>query len=204
MTQSDAQDVVGPIQDDEALFLFSLVRVLRCRNILEIGGLDGYSARNFLAAMGEGGTLFTVDLSPVPQLGENHVVIVKDCAAIEPADIRHATLDLLFFDAHAYDAQLELFMRLTSAGAVDEHTVLALHDTNLHPHKFVPWSYETEGGFVHQAVERRLVNELKSLGYDAFSLHPPMSRHQESLPYRHGLTVMQKYRALSVTPLEPA
>ncbi len=39
------------MQDDEALFLYSLVRSLRLSRVLEIGGLSGYSARNFLRAM---------------------------------------------------------------------------------------------------------------------------------------------------------
>ena len=40
----------GAIQDDEALLLFAMIRVMHLRRVLEIGGLDGYSARNFLAA----------------------------------------------------------------------------------------------------------------------------------------------------------
>ena len=59
LTQPDDQVVVGPVQDDEALLLFALVRCMRLRRILEVGGLDGYSARNFLRAMGRGGTLYT-------------------------------------------------------------------------------------------------------------------------------------------------
>lgn len=40
-----------PLQDDEALFLYSIVRGLRLSSVLEIGGLRGYSALNFLQAM---------------------------------------------------------------------------------------------------------------------------------------------------------
>lgn len=39
------------LQDDEALLLYSIVRGLRFSSVLEIGGLRGYSARNFLQAM---------------------------------------------------------------------------------------------------------------------------------------------------------
>jgi predicted O-methyltransferase YrrM len=42
---------MGLIQDDEALFLFGLIRVVRIKRILEIGGLNGYSALNFLKAL---------------------------------------------------------------------------------------------------------------------------------------------------------
>jgi predicted O-methyltransferase YrrM len=53
LVQPRSQAVGGPIQDDEALLLYAIVRVMRLRTILEIGGLDGYSARNFLKAVGK-------------------------------------------------------------------------------------------------------------------------------------------------------
>ena len=42
----------GPLcaQDDEALLLYAITRGMRCRTVVEIGGLSGYSGRNFLAA----------------------------------------------------------------------------------------------------------------------------------------------------------
>ena len=55
LTQPDDQLVFGPVQDDEALFLYAVVRVMRLRRILEVGGLGGYSARNFLEATGPNG-----------------------------------------------------------------------------------------------------------------------------------------------------
>ena len=39
------------IDDDEALLLYAVVRGLRMSRVLEIGGLSGYSAKNFLQAM---------------------------------------------------------------------------------------------------------------------------------------------------------
>ena len=66
LTQNDDQRVLGPIQDDEALFLYSVIRGSRMRRVLEIGGLSGYSATNFLAAMcasGPGAMLYTVDIA---------------------------------------------------------------------------------------------------------------------------------------------
>ena len=38
LIQSDKQDVLGPIQDDEALFLYSIIRGCRLSRVLEIGG----------------------------------------------------------------------------------------------------------------------------------------------------------------------
>ena len=42
-----------------------------------------------------------------------------------------------------------------------------------------------------QPVERAMVNALKDLGWDAFSLHTPFKRHNQDFPQRHGLTLMQ-------------
>ncbi len=51
LIQNENQDVWGPIQDDEALFLYGLIRTARIKTILEIGGLNGYSSMNFLKAL---------------------------------------------------------------------------------------------------------------------------------------------------------
>ena len=198
LTQPDHEQVGGPIQDDEALFLFALVRGMRLRRVLEIGGLDGYSARNFLQAVGEGGMVYTVDLQPVRSQAANHRIITKDVADLSEADLDHEHLDLLFFDAHAYVPQMDLLMRLRRAGMVDDRTVLALHDTQLHPTKTCDWAYPIEEGWVHQDVERRMVNDLRRIGYDAFDLHTDLARDAASLPMRHGVTVMRKFKTLSI------
>jgi predicted O-methyltransferase YrrM len=126
---SDDQAVWGPIQDDEALFLFALIRTARMRRILEVGGLDGYSATNFLRATGDSGQVYTVDLNPVPKVAENHYPICKNAGDIQPQDVGSEPLDLVFFDCHVYPAQASLFNRLRSAGIITEETVLAWHDT---------------------------------------------------------------------------
>lgn len=198
LTQADDQAVIGPIQDDEALFLFALCRGMMVRRVLEIGGLDGYSARNFLAGVGEKGVVYTVDLNEVDRLAINHVPVLKDAGAISGEDVAWEPLDLVFFDCHAYEAQMGLFGNLVRDAVITERTVLALHDTNLHPTNATGWAGEIAGeGWLHQDVERRMVDAFKDMGYDAFSLHTEMGRHDESLPFRHGVTVMQRYRPLA-------
>lgn len=198
LTQPENQYVGGPVQDDEALFLYAVVRGMRLRRILEVGGLDGYSARNFLRAVGGGGVVYTVDINPVRQVAPNHRVITKDAAAVRPGDVDGAPLDLVFFDAHAYAPQMDMFLALQRAGIIHERTVLALHDTNLHPTQLAPWAYPVEGGWVHQETERRMVNDFRRMGYDAFSLHPDIDRHDDALPFRHGITVMRRFSPLTL------
>src|ERR1700742_4836 len=100
LVQPPQQDVWGPIQDDEALFLFAMIRTMCMKRILEIGGLQGYSATNFLVAAGEGARVYTVDLNPVRTVGPGHVTIQKDAALIAPEDVENKPLDLVFFDCH--------------------------------------------------------------------------------------------------------
>jgi hypothetical protein len=196
LTQHPNQNVSGPIQDDEALLLFGLIRVMCIRRVLEIGGLSGYSATNFAKAVGPSGTVYTIDIREVPKVAPNHVPITMDARAITPEVIDRKPLDLIFFDCHVFDVQMELLSLLSAQGMVTDRTLLALHDTNLHPTQSVSWAYQVEGGWVHQAVERRMVNELRKLGYDAISLDTTAEAHGPDLPVRHGLTIMKKFRPL--------
>ncbi len=199
LTQADAQRVLGPIQDDEALFLFALIRGNRMRRVLELGGLSGYSANNFLAALDypdEGASvLYTVDLNPVPVLAPNHVVLMKNALDLESTDVGSHPLDLVFFDCHDM-VQMQVFERFLEQGLITDETVLALHDTNLHYAPFQVWGHFVagEGGFAHQPVEREMVNLLRARGYDCFSIRTTKERHSEAFPFRHGLTVCQRFR----------
>jgi hypothetical protein len=206
LVQPADQNIGGPVQDDEALALYALVRTMRLRRVLEIGGLSGYSARNFLAALSwdTDTAVYTVDIDRVESQAPNHHTIQKDVGLLEPHDLHGQPLDLIFFDAHVYDAQMEMFLRLRRFGLITDATVIALHDTGLHPRRSAPWSYplaDTDGqhGWVHQDVERRMVNALRrDFGYDALCYHTDLARNDERLPFRHGLTVMKKFTELKV------
>lgn len=197
LTQPGNQNLIGPIQDDEALFLFALIRCMRLKTILEIGSLNGYSASNFLKAIPKDGILYTVDLNHVSNISINHKHIQKDCRHLSPNDINNQ-IDLIFFDCHMLNEQMEAYKNLLNYNIITDKTIIALHDTNLHPTKIVNWSYELEDGFCHQPVERQMVNQFKKMGYSAFLVHTEMNRHDENLPFRHGLTIMQKNKDLKI------
>jgi len=139
----------GPMQDDEMLFLYSFIRVTRSARILELGGLKGDSARNFLQAT-EGlvnSSVYTVEKRKVQQQGPRHVTIQKDATLLTAADVQNAPLDLILLDCHHYDATMGTLRALDRASLIP-NTTLALHDTGLH------------GTRMHQIVERIVVNEL--------------------------------------------
>lgn len=200
LIQNDTEDVSGPVQDTEALFLYSIVRGMRMRRILEIGGLNGYSAMNFLKAFAEPdkSTMYTVDIQKVPQLAPNHKVIIKNALELTIDDLDHKPLDMIFFDCHEFEIQMKVFELLREKEIINSKTIIALHDTNTHPLCVVPWAYHTEDGWVHQKVERQMVNEFVKMGYSAFNFHSELDRHDEKMPYRHGVTVLQMFKPLLV------
>jgi predicted O-methyltransferase YrrM len=197
LTQRDDQAVVGPIQDDEALFLYSIIRGMRIKRILEIGGLDGYSATNFLKATRDldGAMMYTVDINPVSSRAPNHKCIIKDARLLTPEDLDNVPLDMVFFDCHEYNVQMDLFNKLVENNIITDDTVIALHDTNLHYSRDIGWAYPCDDGFVHQAVERKMVNTFKEMGYDVFSIRTTADTHRDRrLPYRHGVSICQKFK----------
>jgi len=141
---------------------------MRLRTVVEIGGLSGYSARNFCAAVGPLGRVITLDLHPVPQVAPNHVIIVGDATQVGRKQLQVERVDLVFCDCHVYDVQMNLINNFLADCLIDDDTVIALHDTNTHPRQSVDWKaygkywlksrvkspghdlYLTSDGWVHQ------------------------------------------------------
>lgn len=197
LTQPSHQNVGGPIQDDEALLLYSIIRVCMFKNIVEVGGLNGYSATNFLEAIGSDGKLFTIDINSVPKKTNNHFVIQKDIAKVTVSDLLGIKIDMLFFDCHVYDAQMLFYASMVDSGLIHDKTMIVLHDTNLHPDKFCDWSYRIGEGWVHQSAERLMVNAfVEKYNYHAINFHTDLTRHSESLPARHGISILSKFKIL--------
>jgi hypothetical protein len=199
LTQNSDQFVFGPIQDDEALLLYSIIRTCNIKTILEVGGLNGYSANNFLHAVTDQGKVYTVDISSVNKIKDNHIVITKNAQDVNTQDIDSSYIGLVFFDAHAYDEQMQLLNNLISSNLIDDNTIIALHDTNTHPLQVCSWSYQTNDGWIHQPVERNMVNTLvDDFGYNCINFHTQPSNHNNSLPFRHGISILKKFKHLSV------
>ena len=200
LTQPENQNVSGPIQDDEALFLYSIIRGCWLERILEIGGLSGYSAKNFLKALSfsKDGILYTCDINPVQVLSENHKVIIKNALDLTINELDNKPLDLVFFDCHDM-IQMDIFHKFVNNNIINDNTILALHDTNLHypPYQHCGIFIEKDNGYAHQPVERLMVNTFKNLGYDIFSISTDHSKHSENFPVRHGITVCKKFKVLS-------
>ncbi|GAB4815706.1 hypothetical protein N2152v2_002752 [Parachlorella kessleri] len=106
--------------------------------VLEVGGLAGYSATNFLKALEPtSGVVYTVDINPVPVVDSTrHKPIMKNAALLTVADVDSKPLDLIFFDAHVLDAQLnrhgvvvmQKFAGLNNAEKAPPKVILGRHN----------------------------------------------------------------------------
>lgn len=199
LTQPEDQNVCGPIQDDEALFLYSIIRGCRLERVLEIGGLNGYSSKNFLQALSysKNSILYTCDVNPVPVLGKSHKVIIKNAVDLTPEELDNKPLDMVLFDCHSM-IQMYIYYNLMNNNLINDNTILALHDTNLHypPYQHCGVFVEEENGYAHQPVERNMVNIFKYFGYDVFSISTDHTKHSPEFPVRHGITVCRKFKPL--------
>lgn len=132
----------------------------------------------------------------MPRQADNHFVIKSDASKVDPKALGEGPVDLIFFDCH-HMAQMDLLKRMQDAGLVTPNTMIALHDTNPHPFgKPTQKSLKNKGEWIHQPVEREMVNRLVAMGWQAVCLHTEMHRHDESMPFRHGLTVMKRFETL--------
>jgi hypothetical protein len=195
LTQPDTQEVFGPIQDDEALALFALVKCMRIRNVVEVGSFAGYSARNFLKAVGENGHVIGVDINQTPKLADNHTTIIKDISLVAEDEIPWE-IDLVFYDCHNLQAQMSFHLRMVEFNKITKRTTIVLHDTNLYPRQMGANCYKVRDGWVHQQDERKMVNLLVEQGWSAICLHTKSENHDHTLPFRHGITILQQFNKL--------
>lgn len=204
------EKVLGPVQRDEALFLFSVLQLVKPRLVVEFGFLHGMSAFNFLQALTKDARLFSyeVDETAVKRAKNEFPrdprfqLLQKPQQEFHPADIGFEPIDFLFFDGtHEGRINSETFRAVLPFLA--PQAIVAIHDTglwSLSAKPILPASWATEDGgwlgadlFAHQAGERRFVNYILET-YPEFSL---IHFHSERV-FRNGLTLIQKKKVLAM------
>lgn len=201
----ESQSVFGPIQDDEALFLYALIKIMKLQYVVEIGGLRGYSATNFSKAICEQGIVITVDTTPLTPVSNNHKVVTKLAHLVETKDLPLPHIDLVFFDAHDYESQMCFFHNMKNNSLISDNTIIALHDTGTHPNPNRPYQRYISSdnrygnnGFIHVFPERFMCNELMRIGYCPIHLHVNNNTISNTdIKFRHGLTILSKPYELS-------
>lgn len=192
----------GPIQSDEALFLYSLVKVLRPKVIVEFGFYLGHSAINFLRAMPENCKLYSFDhwvksKQVASQIKDDRFkFIFKNQQDFFSEDIDNNLIDIIFIDAsHKCEINIKMFNKIKNS--LNENALILIHDTG-------SWNIDYLGEqiknipspghyflnkkeYLHQPDERWFVNYLRR-HYPKFN-----QIHLHSLnTLRHGLTILQR------------
>lgn len=206
------QKSIGPLQQPEALLLYSIVKMTLPQTIVEFGFFNGHSAFNFLQAMPKNAQLYSYEISDksakraakeFPKDGR-FKFLHKSQTEFCPADIDKRTVDLVFFDA-AHDLKLnqqtfELIYPSLSAEAIlcihdtglwNKEYFLDIHSTFVHEQGNKHWI--NESSYAHQNEERMFLNWILDT-YPAFQ-----AVHFHSMQtLRHGLSILQQNRKLTI------
>ena len=197
----------GPIQRDEALLLYALVKTVDPKTIVEFGFLAGHSSTNFLRAMSSDARLYSYDIADASMRiarkirDERFRFIFKSQADFDCSDVDNRLVDLVFFDgSHDFDLNVVTFEKVRKC--LSERALVIVHDTGAWygdlQGRQTPEGYFAGGsidaGYIHRPDERKFVNYIRvnMEGFDQIHLH-------STSKFRHGLTVLQRnVDALSV------
>ena len=207
----EEEDASGPIQRDEALFLYGAIRVIRPKTVVEVGFLRGQSAFNFLRAMDDDAVLYSFDIDPLAEPAARTIFAndqrlrftLKSQDKIGAEDVDNRSIDFVLLDAsHDLAMNRETFTRiepLLAPGAI-----LAVHDTGAWSREGVklspgavkyteqnPGNWLPSGHFAHRPDEREFVNWIRETRPHYAQIH----FHAEST-LRHGVTLLQANTAL--------
>ena len=204
---------VGPVQREEALVLYALVRAVRPQTVVEFGFEQGRSAFNFLRALDADARLYSFDVSEDAAhlasalFGHDDRLRFrrKSQADFEPADIDDRPVDLAFLDAsHDLALNQETLRRLLPLLAPG--AILAIHDTGtLSRSSLTPAQAEEadtiwrdqwldESTLEHQPGERACVNWLRDEHPELAQIH--LHTHRV---LRWGMTLLQRSERLPTT-----
>jgi predicted O-methyltransferase YrrM len=206
-------DAIGPLQRDEALALFGIVKTLRPKIIVEFGFFHGHSAFNFLSALSQDARLFSYDIDNDScrrarlefAFDKRFTFLAKSQTDFEAADIGDQKIDFLFFDAaHELILNQETFRRI--APHLGAEGMIAIHDTGLWNrihfqkihHEFVdkmPGEWVSDQLYAHQPGERAFIDWIESIYPEFGAIH-----FHSTQTLRHGFSLLQRRRTLMQRP----
>lgn len=202
----------GPIQQDEALFLLAVCKMVRPKVILEFGVLDGMSTYNFAVAKDSDCLLFSFDLNPeAVENGRRKVagfpncfLGVRNCTEFVPSDVRDLPIDFFFLDcAHVLEINQECLRRVIPC--MSPEGIIGIHDTGYYTKKgfdAAPEDYKRWKEKLGERLERQdrvpvILDETKTANWLTEEFPEYNSMHFHSANYfRHGISLFQKKRVL--------
>ncbi len=203
-------DAIGPLQRDEAIALFGIIRTLRPRVVVEFGFFHGHSAFNFLQALEPDARLFSYDIDEDSRrraeteftFDSRFQFLAKSQTDFNPDDIGGSEVDFVFFDAaHELHLNQETFRKIVPHLAPE--AMLAVHDTGVWNRSHFAPIHETftrempgvwldEQTYAHQPGERDFIDWITATYPEFTALHFHTTR-----TLRHGFTLLQRRRGLS-------
>ena len=190
----------GPIQRDEALLLYALVKTVDPKTIVEFGFLAGHSSTNFLKAMSSDARLYSYDIADASMRIARRIrddrfrFVFKSQADFEYSDVDNRLVDLVFFDG-SHDFHLNVVTFEKVGKCLSERALVIVHDTGAWygdlQGRQTPEGYFAGGsidaGYIHRPDERKFVNYIRVNMEDFEQIH----LHSTS-KFRHGLTLLQR------------
>lgn len=190
----------GPIQRDEALLLYALVKTVDPKTIVEFGFLAGHSSTNFLKAMSSHARLYSYDIADFSMQSARRIrderfrFVFKSQADFDCSDVDNRLVDLVFFDG-SHDFHLNVLTFEKVRMCLSERAFIIVHDTGAWYGDMkgfqTPEGYFIDGstsrGYIHRPDERKFVNYIREnmADFDQIHLHSVYK-------FRHGLTVLQR------------
>jgi predicted O-methyltransferase YrrM len=195
----------GPLQRDEAILLYGILKVIRPKTLVEFGFNNGNSTYSLLKAIDKDCLLFSYDISNkskwiaeryFSKRFKNFKFLHKGQDDFDPADCEFRKIDYVFFDAsHDFQINSKTFLRLYEN--LSANAIVMIHDTGLWNadlllkmhHDLLPLlKYkEVQGRIAHQYDERLFVNWV----CENFPEFEVIHFHSENV-LRHGLTLLSR------------
>ncbi len=195
---------LGPLQKDEAMFVYSLIKCIQPSNAIEFGFNKGHSAFAILSALKSDAKFLTIDIndkckkifdSRFKNNFKNAQIIIGDMTKVDfSPSFSLKSVEFVFFDAlHDLDLNIITFNNLKPY--LSSNCILLIHDTGLWSKKFmhdVHWEILpaiksknlNENLIAHQIDERKFANYLiEEEGFKAFHIHSVNI-------LRHGLSIL--------------
>ena len=204
LKQDEFQSSMGPIQDDEALLLYALVKVIRPKTVVEFGFAFGSSSLNFLKALDKDAKLYSYDIiewnkNASAFTDSRFKFHLKSQTDFDLTDVDNRIIDFVFFDdGHIFSVNSKAFNIINDKIALNG--ILIVHDTGLHRHEYgdgCTCDAPKYCGGAHQKDERVFINWI-------LDNHPEwqvIQIHSFNF-WRHGLTIMQKKYKLGVDTVD--
>ena len=203
-------DAIGPLQRDEAIALFGIIRTLRPKVVVEFGFFHGHSAFNFLRALPEDGRLYSYDIDADSirrartefTFDRRFTFVGKSQTDFEASDIGRQDIDFVFLDAaHELDLNIETFRRVIAHLAPE--AMIAIHDTGLWQRahfseihetfiREYPGEWRSDELYAHQPGERAFVDWIVAEPHGFSAIHFHSTRI-----LRHGFSLLQRQRCLA-------